>query len=50
MSLPPGPPLPATALTLALIAAPGFTMNRIHERYGDIFTIRSLARIVHQTP
>ncbi len=43
MSLPPGPPLPAPVLTAALIAAPSRTMNELHRRYGDIFTIRSLA-------
>lgn len=43
MSLPPGPPLPATAFTLAMIASPDRLFHGIHERYGDIFTVQSLA-------
>lgn len=42
MALPPGPPLPAPVFTAALIALPGHTFGKIAERYGDMFTIRSI--------
>jgi cytochrome P450 len=42
MSLPPGPPLPAPVLTAAILAAPGQVVWRLAERYGDIFTIRTI--------
>ncbi len=43
MSLPPGPLLPATVVTGALIASPSRVMNALHRRYGDTFTIRTVA-------
>src|SRR5690242_19756149 len=42
MALPPGPPLPASVVTAALVAAPRYTMARIAERYGDIFTVPTI--------
>jgi cytochrome P450 len=43
MALPPGPPLPASLLTAALLASPTRTMTALSARYGDIFTLRTLA-------
>jgi cytochrome P450 family 110 len=38
--LPPGPPEPALAQTLAWIARPVQFLERGHRRYGDVFTMR----------
>ncbi len=40
--LPPGPPLPALAQTLAYLARPAEFMDTCYRRYGDCFTIDTL--------
>jgi cytochrome P450 len=42
MALPPGPPLPATAQTLAYVLRPLDFLAQCHRRYGDCFTIDTL--------
>lgn len=41
--MPPGPPLPAFLTTSAMIASPTSVLHGIHRRYGDTFTIKTLA-------
>jgi cytochrome P450 len=40
--LPPGPPLPAAAQTLAYLARPLDFLEECHRRYGDCFTLETL--------
>src|SRR3954470_21358348 len=40
MTLPPGPRLPRAAQTLGWVARPGPWLERLHDRYGDAFTLK----------
>jgi cytochrome P450 len=42
VKLPPGPPLPAVAQTLAAVGAPAKFYGAARKRYGDVFTVRFL--------
>ncbi len=42
MALPPGPPLPAFATTLALMAFPGPIVALFAGRYGETYTVRTI--------
>ena len=41
-ALPPGPRLPRWVQTAGFMFAPGFLLNRVHKRYGDLVFMRTL--------
>ncbi len=45
MSLPPGPPRPHLAQTVGWLTRPGPYTRRLHERYGEVFTIHVERRV-----